>query len=52
MMDEAAENGEIRVMHVEDHAGFRVLVKNLLNSQSDMTRPALGWKARRSTWRS
>ena len=36
MMDEAAENGEIRVMHVEDHAGFRVLVKNLLNSQSDM----------------
>ena len=23
-------------MHVEDHAGFRALIKNLLNSQSDM----------------
>ena len=36
MMDERVETGEIRVMHVEDHAGFRDLMKNLLDSQSDM----------------
>jgi two-component system response regulator DevR len=35
-MDEGVQPGEIRVMHVEDHAGFRVLIENLLNSQSDM----------------
>jgi two-component system response regulator DevR len=35
-MDERVETGEIRVMHVEDHAGFRDLMKNLLDSQSDM----------------
>jgi hypothetical protein len=31
-MDEGVQPGEIRVMHVEDHAGFRVLIENLLNS--------------------
>jgi two-component system response regulator DevR len=36
LMDERVETGEIRVMHVEDHAGFRDLMKNLLDSQSDM----------------
>ena len=36
MMVERVETGEIRVMHVEDHAGFRDLMKNLLDSQSDM----------------
>ena len=36
MMDERVQTRGIRVMHVEDHAGFRVLIKNLLNSQSDM----------------
>src|SRR5215217_7692079 len=35
-MDERVQTRGIRVMHVEDHAGFRVLIKNLLNSQSDM----------------
>jgi DNA-binding NarL/FixJ family response regulator len=35
-MDERVETGEIRVMHVEVHAGFRDLMKNLLDSQSDM----------------
>ena len=35
-MVERVETGEIRVMHVEDHAGFRDLMKNLLDSQSDM----------------
>jgi two-component system response regulator DevR len=35
-MDERVETGEIRVMHIEDHAGFRDLMKNLLDSQSDM----------------
>ena len=36
MMDERVETGEIRVMHVEVHAGFRDLMKNLLDSQSDV----------------
>jgi two-component system response regulator DevR len=36
LMDERVETGEIRVMHVEDHAGFRDLMKNLLDSQSNM----------------
>jgi two-component system response regulator DevR len=36
LMDERVETGEIRVMHIEDHAGFRDLMKNLLDSQSDM----------------
>ncbi len=35
-MGEGVETREIRVMHVEDHAGFRDLVKNLLDGQSDM----------------
>ena len=35
-MDEMVETGEIRVMHVEDHADFRELMRILLNSQSDM----------------
>ena len=36
MMGERVETGEIRVMHVEDHADFRDLMRILLNSQSDM----------------
>ena len=35
-MNEKVRTREIRVMHVEDHAGFRALIKNLLDSQSDM----------------
>ena len=35
-MNEKVQTREIRVMHVEDHAGFRALIKNLLDSQSDM----------------
>lgn len=35
-MGEGIETREIRVMHVEDHAGFRDLMKNLLEGQSDM----------------
>jgi DNA-binding NarL/FixJ family response regulator len=35
-MGERVETGEIRVMHVEDHADFRDLMRILLNSQSDM----------------
>jgi two-component system uhpT operon response regulator UhpA len=35
-MNEKVQTREIRVMHVEGHAGFRTLIKNLLNSQSDM----------------
>ena len=36
MMGETVETKEIRVMHVEDHADFRDLMRYLLNSQSDM----------------
>ena len=36
MMGEKVETKEIRVMHVEDHADFRDLMRILLNSQSDM----------------
>jgi two-component system, NarL family, response regulator DevR len=36
LMGEGVQTREIRVMHVEDHAGFRDLVKNLLDGQSDM----------------
>jgi DNA-binding NarL/FixJ family response regulator len=36
LMGEKGEAGEIRVMHVEDHADFRDLMRILLNSQSDM----------------
>jgi DNA-binding NarL/FixJ family response regulator len=36
LMGETVERGEIRVMHVEDHADFRDLMRILLNSQSDM----------------
>ena len=35
-MDEKVETREIRVMHVEDHADFRDLMRILLDSQSDM----------------
>ena len=35
-MGEGIDTREIRVMHVEDHAGFRDLMKNLLDGQSDM----------------
>lgn len=35
-MDEGIDTREIRVMHVEDHAGFRDLMKHLLEGQSDM----------------
>jgi DNA-binding NarL/FixJ family response regulator len=35
-MNEKVQTREIRVMHVEDHAGFRALIKNLLDSQADM----------------
>jgi len=35
-MGEQVETKEIRVMHVEDHADFRDLMRILLNSQSDM----------------
>jgi DNA-binding NarL/FixJ family response regulator len=36
LMGETVETAEIRVMHVEDHADFRDLMRMLLNSQSDM----------------
>jgi two-component system response regulator DevR len=36
LMGEEVETKEIRVMHVEDHADFRDLMRVLLNSQSDM----------------
>jgi DNA-binding NarL/FixJ family response regulator len=36
LMGEEVETKEIRVMHVEDHADFRDLMRMLLNSQSDM----------------
>jgi DNA-binding NarL/FixJ family response regulator len=36
LMGERVETREIRVMHVEDHADFRDLMRILLNSQSDM----------------
>jgi DNA-binding NarL/FixJ family response regulator len=36
LMGEKVETKEIRVMHVEDHADFRDLMRILLNSQSDM----------------
>jgi DNA-binding NarL/FixJ family response regulator len=50
-MDERVETGEIRVMHVEDHAGFRDLMKNLLDSQSDMEVVALaGTLVEARTW--
>jgi DNA-binding NarL/FixJ family response regulator len=35
-MGERVETKEIRVMHVEDHANFRDLMRSLMNSQSDM----------------
>ena len=35
-MTEKDGTGGIRVMHVEDHADFRDLIKILLNSQSDI----------------
>jgi two-component system response regulator DevR len=35
-MGEGIDTREIRVMHVEDHAGFRDLMKILLDGQSDM----------------
>ena len=35
-MGDTVETGEIRVLHVEDHADFRALMRILLNSQSDM----------------
>jgi DNA-binding NarL/FixJ family response regulator len=35
-MGDKVETKEIRVMHVEDHANFRDLMRILLNSQSDM----------------
>ena len=35
-MGKTVETQEIRVMHVEDHADFRDLMRILLNSQSDM----------------
>ena len=35
-MGERIETREIRVMHVEDHAGFRDLMKILLEGQPDM----------------
>jgi DNA-binding NarL/FixJ family response regulator len=35
-MGDTVETGEIRVMHVEDHADIRDLMRILLNSQSDM----------------
>jgi DNA-binding NarL/FixJ family response regulator len=36
LMGERVETKEIRVMHVEDHANFRDLMRSLMNSQSDM----------------
>jgi DNA-binding NarL/FixJ family response regulator len=36
LMGEKVESEEIRVMHVEDHADFRDLMRILLDSQSDM----------------
>jgi two-component system, NarL family, response regulator DevR len=35
-MGDKVETKEIRVMHIEDHANFRDLMRILLNSQSDM----------------
>jgi DNA-binding NarL/FixJ family response regulator len=35
-MGERVETKEIRVMHVEDHANFRDLMRSMMNSQSDM----------------
>jgi two-component system, NarL family, response regulator DevR len=42
-MSEEVGTTEIRVMHVEDHAGFKDLVKNLLDGQSDMEVVAQAW---------
>jgi DNA-binding NarL/FixJ family response regulator len=36
LIGEKVESEEIRVMHVEDHADFRDLMRILLDSQSDM----------------